>query len=451
MKSYKSALAAALLAGCAALAACGDSGSTGQNGSGSGSGSSGGGSSSSSSGGSSSGGSSSGGATSTAKLVYGCNWLFESTVQNANVYYPETNAVYWLAALPDSVPSGDTIAIKSVSPTARYFSFEIYDDSGKAETGINDADIFGQSNPAPAIASGQGYEATVTYNALLASSGSTLVINPIAVDTSQPAHKYLLYRLYLPTDGVDQFANLPVLTYVAKDGTQTPLAQTPDQPSCNQIYDNIQAQLAAGGSGLGSSISTLPSGPAVKPPKMVVYRSSGGHYQNLDVQYMYEQANDTLGNLLLVRGKAPAYATGPGIAQVRYWSVCSDESDAPYQTVQCLADQDALLDANGYYNIVIAPSTPPTGYSASFNYLPWGGEAFGRPIYRQVLPASAFSQSIANAPLLSASTSMGDYYPQTAYCSDSVFSANLAAGTAAVFSACQASQGTGTVPDTGSN
>lgn len=443
MKSYQSAPAAALLAGCVALAACGGSGGVSQNGSSS----SGGGSSSS---GGSSGGSSSG-ATSTASIEYGCNWLFESTVQNANVYYPETHAVYWLAALPDSVPSGATININGVSPTARYFSFEIYSDSGAAMTGINDADIFGQSDPAPAIASGQGYEATVTYNALLKSSGSTLVIDPLTVDTSKPQHKYLMYRLYLPTDGADQLAKLPVLTYVAKDGTQTPLAQTPDQASCNQIYDDIQQQLAAGGTGLGSTVTTAPSGPAVKPPKMVVYHSSGGHYQNLDVQYMYEQANDTLGNLLLVRGKAPAYATGPGTAQVRYWSVCSDESDSPYETVQCLADQDALLDADGYYNIVIATDTPPAGYSGSFNYLPWGGDAFGRPIYRQVLAAPDFSQSIAKATPLAASSSMGDYYPQTAYCSNDVFSSNLAAGTAAVFSACQASQGTGSVPDTNGN
>jgi hypothetical protein len=443
MKSHQPALAAALLAGCAALAACG--GSQGTSGSSGGSSSGG-----SSSGGSSSGGASSGGTTSTAKVVYGCNWLFESTVQNANVYYPETNAVYWLAALPDSVPAGDTINISGVSPTARYFSFEIYDDSGKTVTGINDADIFGQKNPAPAIASGQGYEATVEYNVVLASSGSTMVINPLMVDTSTPARKYLMYRLYLPTDGADQFADLPQLTYVAKDGTRTPLSQTPDQPSCNQIYDDIQSQLAAGGSGLGSSTSTVPSGPANKPPQMVVYRAPGGQYRNLDVQYMYEQDNDTLGDLLLVRGKAPAYATGPGTPQVRYWSVCSDESDTPYRTVQCLADYQAQLDADGYYNIVIAPNAPPSGYAASYDYLPWGGSAFGRPIYRQVLAATDFSQSIADVSVLPASVSMGDYYPQTTYCSNSVFSANLAAGTAAVFSACQASEGTGSVPDTGS-
>jgi hypothetical protein len=438
MKSLKPALLAAILAACAALAACSGSAAP---------------ASSDPNGGSSSSGGSSGsssGATSTAKLVYGCNWLFESTYQDANVYYPETNAVYWLAALPDTVPSGDTISIKAVTPTARYFSFEIYTDTGMAETGVNDADIFGQSNPALPVASGQGYEATVIYNAIETSNGTTLVANPLTVDTKQPGRKYLLYRLYLPTNGADQLANLPVLTYVAKDGTRTPLAQTPDQASCNQIYADIQQELAAGGTGLGSS-ATLPSGPANKPPQMVVYRSSTGHYQNLDVQYMYEQANTTLGDMLLVRGKAPAFATGPGTPQVRYWSVCSDESDTPYRTVQCLADQDVQLDSSGYYNIVIDTNTPPSGYSASFDYLPWGSDAFGRPIYRQVLAAPGYTQAINSSSLLPASTTMGAYYPQTTYCSNSVFSSNLAAGAAAVFNACQASQGTGTVPDTGSN
>ena len=56
--------------------------------------------------------------TSTANLVFGCNWSFESTAQSANFAYPDTNAVYWVAAVPDSIPSGDKIEISGTSATA---------------------------------------------------------------------------------------------------------------------------------------------------------------------------------------------------------------------------------------------------------------------------------------------------------------------------------------------
>ena len=178
--------------------------------------------------------------TSTANLVFGCNWSFESTAQNANFAYPDTNAVYWVAAVPDSIPSGDKIEISGTSATARYFSYEIYTEDGVSEADLSDAQIFGQgTTPADAVTSGQSYTVSIVYSTLETSSGTTLVANPSVVSPRAPAHKYLFYRLYLPTSGADQFSNLPTLTYVAANGTRTPLSATPDQPSCNFILQNI--------------------------------------------------------------------------------------------------------------------------------------------------------------------------------------------------------------------
>ena len=399
-------------------------------------------------------GSSSGG-TSTADLVYGCNWLFESDAQTANIEYPDTNAVYWVAAIPDSIPSGDQIEVASTSATARYFSFAIYTEDGEAEGSASDAAIFGtDSTPANAVAAGQSYTVSVIYSATAASSGNTLVANPTKVSPRAPAHKYLLYRLYLPTSGAADFGNLPVLTYVAASGTRTPLASTPDQASCNTILNNINKLLSGGGSSSGASSSSSSGGltpaPAVKPPKMAVYRSSLGLFLNKDSHYMDEKTNDTLGDMLIVRGKAPAFATGSQTPQVRYWSICSDEFHAPHKTVACLADQNAQIDADGYYNVIISVNTPPAGYQSAFDYLPWGADAFGEPIYRQLLANPSFSQSIASSSIvLGPALSMGAYYPGTTYCSNSVFSSNLGAGAAAVFAACQSSEGVGAVPDPG--
>ncbi|MDB5976967.1 MAG: hypothetical protein JWR07_3727 [Nevskia sp.] len=403
--------------------------------------------------GSSSGGSGSSGG-STADLVQGCNWLFEADSRTANFAYPETNAVYWVAALPDTVGTGDKIEIAGTSATARYFSFQIYNENGKAESGVSDAGIFGtDATPANMIASGQPYTVTVIYSATATASGTTLVADPTDVSPRAPAHKFLLYRLYLATSGADSFANLPKLTYVAANGTRTLLSSTQDQASCNTILASIKT--TAGGDGAdGSSSSSgglaISPLPAVKPPTMTIYRATIGQFQNLDVHYMREKTNDTLGDLLIIRGKAPTFATGSSSPQVRYWSVCSDEFHAPRKVVDCLADTDAHIGTDGYYNVIIAPNTPPDGYQAEFDYLPFGADAFGEPIYRQLLANPSFKQSIDNnnASLLPSLT-MGDYFPGSTYCSSSVFSTNLSAGAAAVFKACKSSEGTGTVPDMG--
>lgn len=399
-----------------------------------------------------------GGGTSTADLVYGCNWLFKSDYHNVNFAFPETNAVYWVAAIPESWPSGDTIQISSTSATARYFSFQVYGENGAGESSDNDADIFGQSSaPADLVTPGQSYTVSIVSSATATASGTTLVSDPTRTSTRHPTHHWLLYRLYLPTNGADSQADLPVLTYVKRDGTRIPLAQTPDQASCNTILNNIDAELSGlassssgGSSSSGSGGTTLK--PAVKPPSMHAFVSSIGTFQNLDVDYMYEESNSTLGDMLILRGKAPTPAVGGGTPQVRYWSICSDGYHKPYPVVQCLDDQQALIDSGGYYNVIIAVNTPPSGYNGSFNYLPWGNDEFGEPIYRQLLADAGFSQSIkANKLSPAPSLTMGAYYPQSTYCSNSVFSANLAAGTAAVFSACQSSEGTGSVVDPGTS
>ena len=429
---------AAVLLASAALTACGTSDDVGD-GSGDGSGSS-------------------GGGGSDAALTVGCNWLFEADAENANFAFPEKNAVYWVAALPDTVADGDHIEIAGTSATARYFSFELYNENGKAESDVNDAGIFGDTAaPAELVPAGHAYTVSIVYSTTQQASGTTLVADPTDISTRAPAHKLLLYRLYLPTGSAAQRASLPLLTYVAANGTRTPFSHSPDTASCRTIVDNARNDIGkAGGSGSSSGSGSGSSGgleltpaPAKKPPSMQVFKRKSGEFQNLDDHYMDVKTNTGLGTILLVRGRAPAFAGSGQAAQVRYWSVCSDESHST-RVVDCVADQDAKIDADGDYNVVIATATPPAGYAASFNYMAWGPDAFGRPIVRQLLADPSFKQSIdANQDALLPAVAMGAYFPDTAYCTADVFSANLAAGPAAVFDACKKAQGVGVVPDTG--
>ena len=170
----------------------------------------------------------------------------------------------------------------------------------------------------------------------------------------------------------------------------------------------------------------------------------------VESKFQGAMAKVRLGGADLLLLKPATYMNRSGqAAQVRYWSVCSDESHST-RVVDCVADQDAKIDADGDYNVVIATATPPAGYAASFNYMAWGPDAFGRPIVRQLLADPSFKQSIdANQDALLPAVAMGAYFPDTAYCTADVFSANLAAGPAAVFDACKKAQGVGVVPDTG--
>ncbi|MGH7819894.1 MAG: hypothetical protein ACREQ9_08985 [Candidatus Binatia bacterium] len=125
---------------------------------------------------------------------------------------------------------------------------------------------------------------------------------------------------------------------------------------------------------------------------------SGATQANAYVTALY---NLRSGNLVL-RAKAPTYrkqhdeaendlGVGDGTEQVRYWSVCATQETRP---VDCVRDENVLLDQDGFFRIIVAPECPVAGYH---NCLRGGITSVsglgGAPLllYRNTLPRDDFS------------------------------------------------------------
>jgi hypothetical protein len=127
--------------------------------------------------------------------------------------------------------------------------------------------------------------------------------------------------------------------------------------------------------------------------------SFGGTRENGYVSCLY---NLRSGNLELV-AKAPTYraqhdvarngyGVSDGSEQVRYWAICASQGTRP---TDCIRDENAHLDANGYFHVVIAPSCPVADHQG------WdclrGGKlsaaglgAAPLLLYRNTLPSESF-------------------------------------------------------------
>ena len=89
-------------------------------------------------------------------------------------------------------------------------------------------------------------------------------------------------------------------------------------------------------------------------------RSEGGFYPNLDNHYIRSIINRKHGKVLIVRGKAP---TTPETfhgnlemsdGELRYWSLCSNQSFANTRVNDCLFDEEIPVGPDGFYTIAIS-------------------------------------------------------------------------------------------------
>jgi hypothetical protein len=83
-------------------------------------------------------------------------------------------------------------------------------------------------------------------------------------------------------------------------------------------------------------------------------------------------------------------------------------------------------DPPGYATYVIStPAERPANATSAcgVNWLPWGPDARGLLILRNMLPAASFTQSIHNATLGNEAATMGHYYPRSRYSTTAAFAA----------------------------
>jgi hypothetical protein len=357
-----------------------------------------------------------------------------------NVLFPDKSAQYWSGsyrALP-----GTRIRIEGQFPHTRYMSWNVYDPVLRPFDHFPDAELSpdpGHVNTflpgADRRATQRSYTMFIEFTAKPAQPAA----NTLYVDPSKNPAGVFTYRTYIPDKGLDSTGGVG-LPHVYLEGPPDVAFSCPEKPTVSALTEAYAGQdgpesgppypgrpqpvwrkfvnLCVSGDNLffdneyGDAMPDSGSNPCDRFGK-------GGFLSNLDNAYLTLLMSRGFGRLLVVRGRAPTFPntrrgvrTMPGGKQLRYWSICQND---PYtqRYVDCLADDQVKLDADGFFTIVVSrPSDRP---KCAKNWIAWGPQPQGVLIYRHMLPDPGFSAAIQNADYGSEASTMGDYLPSARY------------------------------------
>jgi len=363
-----------------------------------------------------------------------CSWPFEATGSGiTNFATPDTNATYWI--MPFDTGRWASMAIQGAYPQARFFNFSTYKANGSAITTIIDADIHpdpGSTNPfATAVANGP-YNYTLQIGAGI-TGGSA---NSLPVTGSQLV--FVVYRVYAADAGLDRTGGtgVPNVSLVGHDGKVQRLRPCPfaaaETSLGNMIVLLAANRLTQGASFLQQFLDAayqrgLTGGicnPATPGPAPVLFGPPAlnpNFFPNPQTTYLETagfcfQAN----KIVVVRGRAPVFPNTylggsvfqpafDGAIQLRYWSMCNNDSVVPYPVIACQADFETKLDNNQTYTYVVSnDQAPPPWLPASATWLQWGDISVPKNlIYRNILPENF--------------KPVDDYRPTGVFCDEAVF------------------------------
>ncbi len=335
-----------------------------------------------------------------------CAWQYRTDKDTLNVAYPDTGATYW--SMNYNLIAGDEIILDGTYPDTRYISVITYNLGGNVVDAVTDRDIApnaGSQNPFAdeAASPGGSWSLTVRNGAPL--SGGDNLLSTGVVGT-------VIYRTYVadtagdPTGG----AGLPDVKVKRMDGSVVPLADCATQVADSAVVDLI------------NTFGPPTNVPAENPPVFKRPANIGGLYTNPDNTYIGAVAAWAPGKVLQVSGRAPttpdtqAGASPAAPAQLRYWSVCTNEYRKPYPVTDCLYDAQVPLDGNGDYRIIVSTAADRPAWATTGNgyaWVEWGSTGVDMLlIMRHMLPDAGFTESAFTvAPGAAASTTMGVYAP----------------------------------------
>ncbi|MDH6284739.1 hypothetical protein [Prescottella agglutinans] len=366
-----------------------------------------------------------------------CAWRFMSDGNVLDVAFPDVNATYWV--LPYALGATDSIEVSGTYPSARYFSLNTYGTDLDTTDTLRDDQILpdpGSGNPfTDSGAQGLPPERR-RWHATLVTGPAEHQRNEIrALRDSGPPVGFLIIRVYVPDDPASRSggAPLPEVAY-RRSGTTIPV-----QP-CSQPFDprTLSAPVADAGQWVVDRAIERAASDALRAgtpeATFVNPASTSGLFPNGDNKYIGAVLTYRPGRIAVVRGRAPAFPdTRAGASpteagqQVRYWSMCQNDLVSPYPVVACAADFQTTLDADGRYTYVVAaPGDVPSNVDPTVTVLPWGSTDVPKKllILRNMLPTAEFypaSIQASQANGTDPAATMGDYYPEVAYCSTVTF------------------------------
>lgn len=152
-----------------------------------------------------------------------------------------------------------------------------------------------------------------------------------------------------------------------------------------------------------------------------------GYIENNDNRYLLTAITQQENEVYIFKFKSPSYTTGPeniNKTEVRYWSF--NLGNAATYNFNALKDEDAILDEQGYVNIVLASkdgSIEKRAKELGYNFLEWNMPwKEGLILFRHMLANPNFEAQIDAVPPIKKGMTdftplegqkyMGDYAPQ---------------------------------------
>lgn len=368
-----------------------------------------------------------------APLLPVCSWPFEATGSGiTNIATPDTNATYWV--MPFDTTHWAGMIIQGTYPQVRFFNFSTYNATGSPINTIVDADIGpdpGSTNPfATATATGLR-----NYTVKIGTSTAGTV-NSLPVTGSRLV--FVVYRAYAPDIGLDRAGgtSVPNVSLVGYDGSIRRLQPCPFAAAESSLGNMIILLATSGFADAANflqefltaanqrGLTTGTCNPATPSPVPVIFGPPALNpnlFPNTQTKYLETPSfcfqRD---KIVVVRGKAPVFPDtyfGGSVfqpafdsqIQVRYWSMCNNDSVIPYPVVACQADFETKLDTNQFYTYVISnDQAPPSWLPISATWLQWGDTSVPKNlIFRNLLPANF-------APVQ-------DYMPTGVFCPETLF------------------------------
>ena len=407
------------------------------------------------------------------KAAATCFWTGPGGVQGdpvQNYAYPDFGARYWFSAF--TMPAGATVVFDGEFQHGRYQSLNSYDGKTAAPTdALNDAATVpnkGSSNPflprAKRTVKDRSYTAYVVDQAPPADR-SARATNTLYAGVPGQQTMTLIYRTYINDQGTDDTGDVGLLRPKVRlaDGTVVTGADACDTLTVQDIpilpvtsmaipsYDALRNPAK-------NRLATRPGFPGFEDP---VWRASYsgaynvactyreqcggtpvrnmGQYSNIDNQYANTYVSHAFGDVLVLRGKLPRTPqTRDGDRRMdakvdmRYWSMCANETYVTTRAVDCLYDEEIATDKHGWYTIVMTrPEDRPRNVDPKhgMNWLPMSPDGDGLCtlpcntddtylLIRNMMPNPTFTHAVQNTKVPGdEKTVMGHYLPTGDYMS----------------------------------
>ena len=381
-----------------------------------------------------------------------------------NLAYPDANVFYWAAAF--TIPQGTRFSIEGHYPHSRYMSFISYDERGRPIESLADYLIESDSHN-PFISENPRDNGNREYKIDILNAHPTSdrqVGEILNMDSNNVLHapaygagqQVILYRIYLPDEGKAPGGgvNLPSPVLILEDGTELR-----GSDACETLQTDQQVAITIDALGIPtqqyreliSQPNKADTWPAHNPPEWFIQldrqsligmyagdidpdapRSEGGFYPNLDNHYIRTIVNRKHGKVLLIRGMAPTTPktyhgeTPMGAGELRYWSVCSNQSFVNTRVNDCVFDEEIPVSVDGLYTIAISRSEDRPRNAIKKCGIAWlpmardGDGMFDPDVtivqIRHMLSAPDFDYSIQRVHKQSdLESTMGPYMPRSRY------------------------------------